>query len=99
MLPCCARVHPLLAVQHLHRLATTTIHPPNPLHTAEAGHNWLPLRASLAMLLHWVLRRDWSGALVARIMMAEMCDEPESTNPAMQAVRLAFRRVDFLVPV
>ena len=61
------------------------------LPAAEAGHNWLPLRASLAMLLHWVLRRDWSGALVARLMMAEMCDEPDSPDPAMQAVRLAFR--------
>ncbi|PRW44524.1 oxidoreductase [Chlorella sorokiniana] len=67
---------------------------PGSLHP-EAGHSWLPLRASLAMLLHWVLRRDWTGALVARLMMAEMCDEPDSPDPAMRAVRLAFRHVRF----
>lgn len=66
---------------------------PLPAPPADSGRSWLPLRAMLAFALHKLLRRDWSGTLLARTMLEAMCDEPASTQPLMQHVRLAFRCV------
>ncbi|KAL4433944.1 hypothetical protein ABPG75_000385 [Micractinium tetrahymenae] len=63
---------------------------PGSLHP-DSGRNWLSYRLMLLFMLHGLLRRDWTGSLLARGMLRELCDEPESMESAMQWLHAVFR--------
>lgn len=62
-----------------------------PAGPADSGHNWLSYRLMLLLALHGLLRRDWTGGLLARGMLRELCDEPDSRDQATRLLHAIFR--------